>query len=404
MEWMCLKMWYKGWPRGVPLLLANSFLMSIGFYALIPNLSVYLTHSLGWTPLLAGVLLMVRQFSQQGPMTLTGMISDRVGYRLTISLGFVLRGIGFGMFALGTSPLFIFVSAIIAGIGGSLFEPTGDAALTTLTNAQSRSRTYAVKKVTDNLGIVVSALLGSLLVSVSFHLLSLISGALFVIAGIMTYIRLPSMRIQVKPVAWGDMWRTVTRDKPFVHYVTVMIGYFFLFMQLYLAIPARIVDLTQQASSVSVVFLVISVMMILFQIPINMLVKRFNAIRTIQAGFALLGTGLLVLGNAGHVAVFVAGISLFAVGMMVIEPSSFDLTSRLARPDMTATYFGFYYLAMAIGGGISQGTGGLLMQVGSSSGLPGLIWWIGALVALLAIAGANPLRNSLSRSSGKEAP
>ncbi|MFH5183584.1 MFS transporter [Paenibacillus sp. TAB 01] len=337
-------------------------------------------------------------------MTLTGMISDRVGYRLTISLGFVLRGIGFGMFALGTSPLFIFVSAIIAGIGGSLFEPTGDAALTTLTNAQSRSRTYAVKKVTDNLGIVVSALLGSLLVSVSFHLLSLISGALFVIAGIMTYIRLPSMRIQVKPVAWGDMWRTVTRDKPFVHYVTVMIGYFFLFMQLYLAIPARIVDLTQQASSVSVVFLVISVMMILFQIPINMLVKRFNVIRTIQAGFALLGTGLLVLGNAGHVAVFVAGISLFAVGMMVIEPSSFDLTSRLARPDMTATYFGFYYLAMAIGGGISQGTGGLLMQVGSSSGLPGLIWWIGALVALLAIAGANPLRNSLSRSSGKEAP
>ncbi len=328
-------------------------------------------------------------------MTLTGMISDRVGYRLTISLGFVLRGIGFSMFALGTSPLVIFVSAIVAGIGGSLFEPTSDAALTTLTNAQSRSRTYAVKKVTDNLGIVVSALLGSILVSASFHLLSLISGALFVIAGILTYIRLPSIRIQVKPVAWGNMWRTVTRDKPFVHYVAVMIGYFFLFMQLYLAIPARIVDLTQQASSVSFVFLVLSIMMIVFQVPVSMLVTRINAIRAIQAGFALLGTGLLLLGNAGHVAVFVAGIALFTIGMMTIEPASFDLTARLARPDMTATYFGFYYLAMAIGGGISQGTGGLLIQIGSSSGLPGLIWWISALVSLLAIAGAEPLRKSL---------
>ncbi|WP_186445575.1 MFS transporter [Paenibacillus cremeus] len=390
-----MKLWSKDWPRGVPLLLANSFLMSIGFYALIPNLSVYLTHSLGWAPLLAGVLLMVRQFSQQGLMTLTGMISDRVGYRLTISLGFVLRGIGFGMFALGTSPLLIFVSAIIAGIGGSLFEPTSDAALTTLTNVQNRSRAYAVKKVTDNLGIVVSALLGSLLVSVSFHLLSLISGALFVIAGIMTYIRLPSIRIQVKPVAWADMWRTVTLDQPFVHYVAVMIGYFFLFMQLYLAIPARIVDLTGQASSVSVVFLVLSIMIILFQVPVSLLVRRLHAIRAIQAGFALLGTGLLVLGFAGHVAVFVAGIALFTVGMMTIEPASFDLTSRLARPGMTATYFGFYYLAMAIGGGISQGTGGLLMQLGSSSGLPGLLWWIGAFVSLLAIAGAEPLRKSL---------
>lgn len=70
---------------------------------------------------------------------------------------------------------------------------------------------------------------------------------------------------------------------------------------------------------------------------------------------------------------------------------------------MTATYFGFYYLAMAIGGGISQGTGGLLMQVGSSAGLPGLIWWIGALVALLAIAGAEPLRKTLP-SGGGNAP
>ncbi|KIL38357.1 hypothetical protein SD70_26915 [Gordoniibacillus kamchatkensis] len=375
--------------------MSNSFLMSIGFYALIPNLSVYLTHSLSWSPLLAGVLLMVRQFSQQGPMMLTGMISDRVGYRATLTLGFLLRGIGFAMFALGTSPLLMFVSAIIAGIGGSLFEPTGDAALTTLTDATWRSRTYAVKKVIDNLGIVVSALIGSLLVNVSFHLLSVLSGALFAAAGIITYFRLPAINVQVKPVAWTHMWKTVTRDKPFVHFVAVMIGYFFMFMQLYLAIPARIVEITHEASSVSIVFLVLSGMMIVLQVPINVLVAKFNVIRSVQTGFLLMGTGLLVLGSAAHVTVFVCGIALFAIGLMTIEPASFDVTSRLANPEMTATYFGFYYLAMAIGGGISQGTGGLLMQVGSSIGLPGLIWWIGAFVALLSMAGAGPLRKSL---------
>ncbi|QSO50916.1 MFS transporter [Alicyclobacillus curvatus] len=387
--------WLKSWPRGVIILLSNSFLMSVGFYALIPNLSVYLTHSLNWSPLLAGVLLMVRQFSQQGLMMLTGMVADRVGYRATLTSGFLLRGFGFMMFAFGNSPWWIFLSAIVAGIGGSLFEPTGDAALTTLTDAESRSRTYAVKKVSDNLGIVSSALVGALLVSVNFHLLCIFSGAVFVAAGVITYLRLPAIQVQVKPIAWTEMWKTVTRDKPFVHFVAVMIGYFFLYMQLYLAIPTRVVEITHRPASVSIIFLVLSILIIVFQVPMNMWVTRFPLVQTIQAGFLLMGTGLLVLGYAPTMFGFVCGIILFAFGMMAIEPASFDLTSRLSNPEMTATYFGFYYLAMAIGGGVSQGTGGLLLQVGQSVHHPALIWWMTALVALASVIGARPLQKSV---------
>ena len=342
---------------------------------------------------------MVRQFSQQGPMMLTGMVADRFGYRATLTIGFLLRGLGFIMFAFGTSPWWMFLSAIVAGIGGSLFEPTGDAALTTLTDVQSRSRTYAVKKVSDNLGIVSSALVGSLLVSQNFHLLCIISGAVFVVAGVMTYLRLPAIQVQVRPIAWTDMWKTVTRDKPFVHFVAVMVGYFFLFMQLYLAIPTRVVEITHHAASVSVIFLVLSILMIAFQVPMNLWVARFPLVQTIQAGFLLMGAGLLVLGYAQTMVVFVCGMGLFAFGMMTIEPASFDLTARLSNPEMTATYFGFYYLAMAVGGGVSQGTGGMLLQVGQSVHHPALIWWITTVVALASVIGAGPLRKTVTHKS-----
>lgn len=269
---------------------------------------------------------MVRQFGQQGPMMLTGMIADRVGYRATLSIGFLIRGIGFAMFAFNTSVVWIFLSAIVAGIGGSLFEPTGDAALATLTDESSRSRTYAVKKVSDNLGMVFSALIGSLLVSVSFRLLSLVCGAVFVIAGLMTYFRLPSIRVQVKPVPWPHMWGTVSRDKLFIHFVAVVVGYFFMYMQLYLTIPDRVVEMTHKASSVSIVFLTLSVMMILFQVPINTMVSKCNAILTVQWGLLSMGGGLFLLGLSNSIWVLLVGIVLFSIGVMTVQPASFDVT------------------------------------------------------------------------------
>jgi DHA1 family multidrug resistance protein-like MFS transporter len=370
--------------------------MSIGFYALIPNLSVYLTHTLGWSPFLAGILLMVRQFSQQGPMMLTGMIADRVGYRLTLTLGFMLRGIGFAMFALHTDVVWMFLSAIVAGIGGSLFEPTGDAALTALTETTARSRTYAVKKVMDNVGIILSALIGSLLVGVSFRALSLFAGGLFVLAGVLTHLRLPAVKVQVKPIGWGTMWRTVIQDRPFVQYVMVMVGFFFMYMQLYLTIPAKIVDITHRASSVSLVFFMLSFLMMVFQVPINAYVSKYDRVRSVQVGLVMMGFGLMTLGTAHTITQFVIGITVFAFGIMTVEPASFDITAHLANPTMTATYFGFYYLAMALGGGLSQGTGGLLLQIGQNVGLPSLLWWVALMIACLSALGAGPLKKFLA--------
>jgi MFS transporter, DHA1 family, multidrug resistance protein len=173
-------------------------------------------------------------------------------------------------------------------------------------------------------------------------------------------------------------------------------------MQLYLAIPTRIVEITHRNASVSVIFLVLSVLIIAFQVPMNRWVGKFPLVQSVQAGFLLMAAGLLVLGYAPTIFVFVGGIVLFAFGMMTIEPASFDLTARLSNREMTATYFGFYYLAMAVGGGLSQGTGGLLLQVGQSVGQPALIWWITTIVALASVFGARPLRKSVRDRSHSE--
>jgi len=74
-------------PFSVKLLLSTSFMMNLGFYALIPYLTLYLTGSIGWTLAMAGLVLSVRQFSQQGFAFLGGVMADAFGYKGAMVLG-----------------------------------------------------------------------------------------------------------------------------------------------------------------------------------------------------------------------------------------------------------------------------------------------------------------------------
>lgn len=381
--------------QGVPLLLWNGLFMCIGFYALIPYLSYYLTHKLGWTPFAVGLLLMVRQLSQQGLMLLTGMFADRLGYRPTIALGFVLRGIGFGLFAFVHSPFLLYVSAIVAGLGGSLFEPTSDAALSSLVDFEERSKVYSIKKVFDNLGMVLSAFVGALLMAFNFQGLSIVSGTLFISMGFVTAWRLPRIQVQIRKVAIREMFSVVVQDKVFLRFVLCNTGFFFMFMQLYLTLPIRIVEVTHKSSGVSLVNLILALILITCQVPITRLVSGHSPVRNLQIGLSLMAAGLLVMGATNTLAWFVVGLFCYAFGIIFVEPASFDVTTRLARRDMTATYFGFFYLAMAIGGGLSQGTGGYLLQLGQSKHVPLLLYLICAIVALTCSVGLIPLRRHL---------
>ena len=64
----------RGFPVAVQVLLVNQFGVNTGFYLLIPYLSGYLGHDLGMSAALVGVVLGVRNLSQQGLFLLGGLV------------------------------------------------------------------------------------------------------------------------------------------------------------------------------------------------------------------------------------------------------------------------------------------------------------------------------------------
>lgn len=385
---------FRALPRGVPLMLLNGLLVSSSFFAFIPYLTYFLSHQLAWAPLLVGTLLMVRQLSQQGLTFFTGLIADRFDYRSMLTLGLWIRGVGFSAFAFTENPIMLFGAAIIAGVGGALFEPVMQASLSALSTEEQRGMVFAFRKIFNNMGIIFAALIGAWLIQYDFFWLSIGCGVMFLFIGTLTLIRLPSIRINVEAANFKEMGTTVLRDRPFLYFVGILTCFWFLFMQLYVAIPLYIVELSGRANAVSLVYILFAGVIIAGQYPLQKLIETWIPTRRIGLGFLLAGGGLFVLG-LNNMILFIVGLVIFTGGTMMIEPAVFDLTSRLAKKGLLASYFGFAALGMAIGGGLSQGVGAYLLDLGNTLGFP-LLWMICALVGLLACFGIQKLASALN--------
>jgi DHA1 family multidrug resistance protein-like MFS transporter len=378
-------------PQGIPTLLITGMIMYLGYYALIPYLSYHLTHSLLITPALVGLLLSVRQLSQQGITFLTGMLADRLGYKPMMCIGMAIRGIGFALFGVVSNVSLLFAAAVFAGLGGALFEPPREASLSALTPPEERTRVFAIKKVLNNIGIALSAVLGGVLIAFDFRWLSLVCGASYLIAAGITYFALPDIKAQITALSFRNMWRNVLGDRPFLKFVFCITGYNFLYLQMFFTIPLQAVAITGSVQAVSTINLALAVIIVFCQYPITRSMSRWHPIRAIQAGLLLMALGLLLLGTAQGWVLFTLSVTLFALGMMIVEPAEFDVIAGLAKPELAATYFGFASVALAVGGSVAQGTSGYLMQFGQEIGLPSLLWWVSAAVAAASISGLQRL-------------
>lgn len=374
-------------PLGVRVLFICSFLMNLGFYALIPYLTLYLTGSFAWSMAMAGILLGIRQFSQQGFSFLGGMLADRIGCKQALVFGVLVRAAGFLGFAFCTEVWQFIVAAILSGLGGALFEPAFLAAFARLTPEKGRKEIFAFRSVVVNTGMVVSTLVGGVLASVQFFYLSLVSGVLFIAVAMLVWVTLPKIEAEVTSRSWVADTREIIMNRPFVLYTVILIGYFYLYMQLFLTIPRRMEEVTGDTSGVAIMYATISLTVIALQLRIAVW------LRNVSTRFVLIGIGALVMGLSLFLLGFVTTIEmiiadglLFAIGNMMVAPVLHDVVTLFAPVNRLGSYYGFNSFSLAIGGALSTVLGGWLYDMGSHWNAAMLPWifclFVGFLVCL----------------------
>lgn len=112
--------------RGLYTVMAVTFLMNAGFFLIIPLVSVHYVDRLGWAAAFIGLVLAVRQFTQQGLTVFGGALADRFGPRRLILTGIMIRTVSFVVMGYAAQPWVLLLSGFLAAVGGALFDaPNG---------------------------------------------------------------------------------------------------------------------------------------------------------------------------------------------------------------------------------------------------------------------------------------
>ncbi|RVW03188.1 MDR family MFS transporter [Rhodococcus spongiicola] len=354
---------FRSFDRASRVLMVNQFSINIGFYMLMPYLAGYLSGSIGLAAWAVGLVLGVRNFSQQGLFLVGGTLADRLGYKPLIVAGCLLRVAGFGLLAVVQSLPAILVASAATGFAGALFNPAVRAYLAADAGPR-RVEAFAVFNVFYQAGILLGPLVGLALTTLDFRITCLVAAGVFTALTITQIWALPAARVDDvhQPNRVLHDWRTVATNRPFVLFAVAMVGSYVLLFQIYLALPLQAAVITGAASSTALVtsiFVISSLVAIAGQMRITAwFSKLWGPQRSLVIGMSVMAVGFAPLaivpgtsplGVTAAVVALLLSAGLLAVGTAAVFPFEMDTVVALSGGRLVATHYGFYQTVVGIG-------------------------------------------------------
>ncbi len=360
---------------GMYVMIINSFMMWGGFFMVVPLISIHYVEQLGWATATIGIVLGIRQLFQQGFTVVGGMLADRFGARLLILCGLIMRFVGFGAMAWADTFPLLLGSAIFAALGGALFDSPSSATIAALTTSENRARFFSILGVVRNLGMAIGPLVGTWLLDYNFGVVAISAGSCYIVAWIATYVLLPDVAVatgQGKITAGIGM---ALRDGRFMLFNALLLGYWFMWTQITLAIPLKATDISGDNNAVSWVYGVNSLMSIVLQYPLMRFTERYlSPASTLALGIGIMAIGLGAIAISPTLTMLLVCVALYSLGGLLASPSQQTVAANLANSAALGSYFGVAGLAIAVGGGMGSFSGGTLYGLGKSLQQPYLPW------------------------------
>ena len=364
-------------------LLVDNMLVVLGFFVVFPLISIRFVDQMGWAALMVGIALGLRQFVQQGLGVFGGAIADRFGAKPMIVTGMLLRAAGFATMAIAHEPWLLWVSCIVSGLGGTLFDPPRTALVVKLIRPRHRGRFFSLLMMQDSAGAVVGALLGSWLLQYDFRLVCATGAVLFILCAAFNAWLLPAWKLSTVKAPVREGLDRVWRDKRFITYVLTLAGYYMLGVQVMLMLPIMVNDIAGSPAAVKWMYAIESCLSLTLLYPIaRWSEKRFRLEHRLMAGLLLMSLSMLPIGMVSSLQQLFMLICTFYIGSIIAEPARETLSAELADPRARGSYMGFSRLGLAIGGALGYAGGGWLFDAGKAFNQPELPWVMLTLIGV----------------------
>ncbi|MFJ5265238.1 MFS transporter [Streptomyces sp. NPDC088387] len=361
-------------------LLAASFLITLGSFAVLPYMSVLLHQRLGLGLGTVGAVLAVASLVQFSGGVVAGALAARVGLRATMLTALAVRTVGFGAFVPGMrSPLLAIAALLLVSCGAALYLPANKAYLVAGAEETDRPRLLSASSSAFNAGIALGPPAAAPLILGSPTVVFACVAALFALVGAGHALLPRPTEHTAPPPAPGDPDRPPHRDEgppPFA--VTVLSVYVFMFFQHYLALYA--VPRTS-AGYYAAVLTGYACLLVVAQPLLSRWIAALSYQGAVKVGFGSMAAGTAVIAGGGHAGIGV-GAALMCLGEVVLFLKN-DLAALARSRAAPATVFGRQRLAAGIGAFGSGVIGGQLYAGAEALGSARTFWLVVAVQALL---------------------
>jgi MFS family permease len=334
-------------PRGAWILFLGTFLNKFGTFVL-PFLAIYMTR-LGYTAGQAGAAIAAYGIGTLGACLLGGSLADRFGRRKTIVLS--MFSVAFTMLCLSQArsfPAIVFFAGL-AGLTGELYRPASSALLADLVPAGQRVTAFAAYRLAFNAGWAFGPATAGLLAKHSFLWLFVGDAATSVLYGLVAWFALPAgLRGTRVAGTLVETLRVVRDNRRFQQVLCASLFVGLVFVQVFSTMSLEITNSGFSAATYGLIVSYNGLLVVLCELPLTSVTKRFPARRVMAIGYVLIGAGFASNLATRTVPWLIATTSLFTLGEMISMPVSGAYVADLAPEQQRGLYMGTYGMVWAI--------------------------------------------------------
>ncbi len=383
----------------------------LSYYSVFAVLVRYLNESLGFPIEQAGALGGFFGAAVWFMAIFGGAVADKIGFRRALSLAyFILSGSYFLVGSIGapwlapvraTVPLGVLVGAILflPALGVALVKPAVVGTTARASKDNVRSIGYSIYYTMVNIGSFLGPYLagwvrervnrGEMRLEDVFRIAA--ASVFLMLIAVLIFFKEPRRAADQPVPSVAHVARnflTVLGNGKFVLFLLIFSGYWIVFWQQYLILPAYIHNYVDPDANTEWILITDPLIVIFFTVAINALTRKIPSFPAVTLGTLVTAVGWLVLPFWHSKWAAVVALAIVAIGEIIQSPRYYEYISRLAPAGQEGTYMGFAFLPIGIGSLVGGWFAGkLLHHYGEVVHQPHRMWWVitgvGLLTALL---------------------
>jgi MFS family permease len=326
-------------PRPAWILFIGTFLNKFGTFV-VPFLALYLTAN-GFTVWQAGLAIAAYGVGNLLASLLGGHLADYLGRRKTIVLSMFSGAAMMLLLSQARNFPAILLFTVLTGLTNEFYRPASSALLADVVPPERRITAFATLRMAFNAGFAFGPATAGFIAAFGFVWLFVGDAATSALYGLVALCALPmGTHGTSENAGWGRALSTLRHDRKLHQLLLANFAIALLFCQMASTYGLFVTHRGFSTATYGVVLSLNGALVVLFELPLTTITRKFPARRVMAIGYVLIALGYALNAFAHTISALVVCMLIFTLGEMITMPTNMAYLASLAPPEMRGRYMG----------------------------------------------------------------